>query len=385
MSKRIDYNNDNNIAAADRATIVPNQAPNTAPAAAKSSKMTAGAKVLAIVLIVLAVCAIALLVINLVINSYVSKINTPGGYENEEIIIAPEITDEQVAKAEELKPEGYDEICKDVLINYAEASHAMMSDENVYNFGIYGINKFADSKEKGVASFVAVASFNKNTKKVTYAVFKEEVLTYIPMNVGMGGLKDAYEWGGSALLTKTIKYNFGIDINGYIELDMTSAAKLIDNAGNLKLTDLKDAEVHAAIDSFNAKFKTNIDKPAISNGKAELTGMQAIAYLRADKANSNTIIKVLGDSIFGSGLGGIKESANIVLEGTKTSIKKDDFVAVAKMAMSMLKKADSTVITVGEKTLDKLSFNLANNRIVYCDMAAERELLANTLYGTEQK
>lgn len=44
MSKRIDYNNDNNIAPADRAVIVPNAAPNAAASAAKSSKMTKGAK-----------------------------------------------------------------------------------------------------------------------------------------------------------------------------------------------------------------------------------------------------------------------------------------------------------------------------------------------------
>ncbi len=379
MSKRIDYNNENNIAAADRATINPNKAPNAAPASAKSSKMTAGAKVLAIVLIVLAVCAVALLVINLIVDSYVSKINTPG-YEDAVIQLAPEITDVQVSKAEEMNPEGYEELCMETLLNYAEASHSIKSDKNVYNFAIYGINKFADSNEGGIASFVAVASFNKNTKQVTYAVFKEKVLTYIPM-VGMGGLQDAYEWGGAALLTKTIKHNFGIDINGYIELDMTVATKLIDNAGGLALTGLDGAKVNDAITSYNEKFGTTVESVNVSNNKATLNGLQTLAYLRADYEDSNLVFKALGDTIFKSGFKGVKSGVEIVLDGTKTSIEKDDFVAVGKMALSMLKKAESKVVNVGASTYDQLSFNLANNRVFYCDMVAEREALVNALYS----
>lgn len=375
MSKRIDYNNENNIAVADRATIVPN----AAPVAAKSSKMTLGARIIAVLLIALAICAAALLVVNLVVDAYVSKIGSPN-YEDEVITLAPEITDEQISMAEQLKPEGYEQLCNDALLNYAEASHAIKSDANIYNFAIYGINKFVDSNENGVASFIAIASFNKQTKKVTYAVFKEKVLTYIPM-VGMGGLQDAYEWGGAALLTKTIKHNFGIDINGYIEIDMSSAIKLIDNAGGLALTGANQTKINDAIDSYNVKFGTKEQYPNVVNGTTTLNGAQTLAYLRADYNDSNLVIKALGDTIFKSGLRGIKASVNIILEGTKTSIQKEDFIALAKMALSMLRNADSSVVNVGASTFSQLSFNRHNHRVSYCDMTAEREILVNALYG----
>lgn len=341
--------------------------------------MTKGAKALAIILIVIAACSIALLIGNLILKSYVSKINQ-SHYEDAVIEIAPEITNEQVAKAEELKPEGYEELAMNTLLNYAEASHSIKSDENVINFGIYGINKFADSNENGIATFVAVASFNKTTKKVTYAVFKEMVLTYIPM-VGMGGLQDAYEWGGAALLTKTIKYNFGIDINGYIEVDMTVAANLINNVGGLSVVGMDQGKLTSAIESYNKKFGTSVQYANVSNGKVVLDGYQALAYLRADYEDSNAIFKALGDTVFKSGLKGIKASVNVVLDGTKTSIQKDDFIAVSKMAVAMLKNAESTVVVVGEGTYDVLSFNLQNNRVFYCDMLVERTALVNALYG----
>ena len=84
MSKRIDYNNDNGIAPADRAIIVPNAAPNASVASAKSSKMTKGAKIIAIALIVVAIIAIAIAVVSLIVNSYVAKINSPH-YEDIEL------------------------------------------------------------------------------------------------------------------------------------------------------------------------------------------------------------------------------------------------------------------------------------------------------------
>lgn len=376
MSKRIDYNNDNNIAPADRAVIVPDAAPNAAPAAAKSSKMTNGAKTLAIILIVIAVCAVAILTLTLILNSYISRINNPH-YEDVVIEIAPEITSTNAYDPYLLGLEKFQPIYMDVLLNYAEASHSVKSEENVYNFAIYGINTFA-SNENGLATFIMVASFNKETKKVTYATFKENVLVYIPM-VGVGELQDAYEWGGSALLSKTIKHNYGIDLNGYIEVDMSVASNLIDNAGGLAISGVSQSNVNGAIEKFNERFGTEVQYPNVSNGKTTLNGLQALAYLRADYEDSNIVSKLLGDVVFKSGLKGIKAAVNIVLDGTKTSIQKDDFIAISKMALIALKNAESVSVNVGDGTYTV--FWYANSSVYYCDMEAERAALVNALYG----
>ncbi|MBO5357071.1 MAG: LCP family protein [Clostridia bacterium] len=376
MSKRIDYNNENNVAAADRATIAPNQAPNAAPAAAKSSKMTNGAKILAIVLIVLAVCAIALLVINLIIDSYVSK-TSAGHYEEVEIEIAPEISNMGIYSLDFISGEKYKDAANDVLLNYAEASHSINSSETIYNFTVYGINKFAGA-EKGLATFIMLASFNTETKKVTYVTIEEQILVYIPL-VGVGELRDAYEWGGAALLTKTIKHNFGIDINGYIEIDMSVASALIDSVGGVAVSEINVAEMNEAIDSYNEKFKTEIVYPEVSNGKATLNGMQAIAYLRDGFASSKAVINALGNAIFSNGLKGMTSSFDVIAEGTKISFEKDDLIALAKMSISMLKNTETNTIHVGD---DKTHFYIKNIFSFYMnDAAAERAELVNALYG----
>jgi anionic cell wall polymer biosynthesis LytR-Cps2A-Psr (LCP) family protein len=310
------------------------------------------------------------------LNSYISRINNPH-YEDVVIEIAPEITSTNAYDPYLLGLEKFQPIYMDVLLNYAEASHSVKSEENVYNFAIYGINTFA-SNENGLATFIMVASFNKETKKVTYATFKENVLVYIPM-VGVGELQDAYEWGGSALLSKTIKHNYGIDLNGYIEVDMSVASNLIDNAGGLAISGVSQSNVNGAIEKFNERFGTEVQYPNVSNGKTTLNGLQALAYLRADYEDSNIVSKLLGDVVFKSGLKGIKAAVNIVLDGTKTSIQKDDFIAISKMALIALKNAESVSVNVGDGTYTV--FWYANSSVYYCDMEAERAALVNALYG----
>lgn len=377
MSKRIDYNNDNNIAPADRAVIVPDAAPNSAPATAKSSKMTKGAKTLAIILIVVAVCAIAILALSLIVNSFVSKINTPH-YEDAVIEIAPEISNGGIYTPVFMDSEVYKTAAYDALINYAEASHNIKSDEKIYNFAVYGINTF-ESNEKGLATFIMVASFNSETKKITFASFEEQILVYIPM-VGVGELRDAYEWGGSALLTKTIKYNFGVDINGYIEIDMTMAAELIDSIGGVAVSNITATDIAKAIDSYNKKFNINVTYPDVSNGKATLNGLQAIAYLRSGFNGSSAVLTAMGKAIFGNGLKGMINSFNVICGGTKTSLLKDDLIALAEMSLLMVKNAETSTIHVGA---DKTLFYVTGRDFSFYmnDPVAERTTLVNALYG----
>lgn len=383
MSKRINYNKDENTAPVDRAIIVPHAAPN-AVKRAKSSKMTKGTKALAIVLVILAVIAITFAIIGLIINSYMAKISTTH-YEDvkfDENDLNKDITNVQAQMAEKLNPDGYEDIRIDTLENFAEASHSVMSEEHIINFAIYGINKDTDASG-GVASFVSVVSFNKETKGVSFAVFKEKILVYIPEREKVGGLQDAYEYGGAALLTKTIKYNFAIDINGYIEVNMKVAARLIDEIDGIEIN-ANSTEVDKAIDSYNEHFGKNVEHPKNSGGnKVKLLGEQALAYLRADYANSNDVFKVLGEKVFKSGLSKIIDCAEIIVDETTASIQKEDFIDVIGMAFAMFGDAATKTTTIGESTFKTLSFNNGNNYIFHCNLEEERAILCKAFYNVD--
>ena len=379
MSKRIDYNNDKNIAPADSAVIVPEAAPNAAPAAAKSSKMTSGSKTLAIILIVIAVCSIALLTISLIVNGYVNKISA-GHYEKVEINVAPEIGDMGIYNEPYISNEAYIIEKGNILTNFAEASHSIKDADHIHNFAIYGVNKFADA-ENGLATFIIVASFNTETQKVTYITFVESMLVYIPM-VGVGRIRDAYEFGGAALLTKTIKYNFGFQIDGYIEADMTVTSNFIDELGGITVSKTTTTDVISAIDSYNEKFGTAVEYPNVSNGSAHLNGMQSIAFLRANNENLTQVVQNLGTLIFANGVGGMADAFDFIYNGTKISMERDDLLALAKMSLTMLKNAEATTIYVGEETKYSLYYKGYYAYVINGEL--ERQNLIEAIYGEKE-
>ena len=346
MSKRIMYRRKNaeGMAQSERASIVPN----AAPAVAKTS-MSAGAKLLVILLVVVAVVAIAILALNLVANSFFSKVNTQKPWYEETISVKDSISDMGVYEnADLLASESYAEAYEKVLANYAEASHALRADENVYNFAVYGTNTFGDVTSNTTSAFIMIASYNNTTKKVTYVTFTEDMLVYIPVVAKVGELRDAYEWGGAALLTKTIQHNFAVAINGYVEINLAVAAKLVDNAGGIEVEVADATALNTAIESFNAKFGKTVASATVANGKAKLNGEQALAYSKLGNAETTALVKKLGKTIFQSGIGGMIDAFNVITENAKTAITKDDFNALARVAMTTLKKADAKSISVGD-------------------------------------
>ena len=346
MSKRIMYRRKNaeGMAQSERASIVPN----AAPAVAKTS-MSAGAKLLVILLVVVAVVAIAILALNLVANSFFSKVNTQKPWYEETISVKDSISNMGVYEnADLLASENYAEAYDKVLANYAEASHALRADENVYNFAVYGTNTFGDVTSNTTAAFIMIASYNNTTKKVTYVTFTEDMLVYIPVVAKVGELRDAYEWGGAALLTKTIQHNFAVAINGYVEINLAVAAKLVDNAGGIEVEVADATALNTAIESFNAQFGKTVASATVANGKAKLNGEQALAYSKLGNAETTALVKKLGKTIFQSGIGGMIDAFNVITENAKTAITKDDFNALARVAMTTLKKADAKSISVGD-------------------------------------
>ena len=376
MSKKSVYRRKNtaNIPVAERATIVPN----AAPTVTKSTKLSAWGKVGIAALIVVAVLAIALLIVNIFVGVIKDKF-TGEDYRNEVIYINSRPADEDMDVYGEafMNTDKYKDVYNDVLENYAEASHSIRSNANIYNFAIYGINNFGGGN--GVASLITIVSFDKTTKEVKYFTIEERLLVYIP-EVGMGELKDAYAWSsnGSALLTKTIKQNFGIEINGYIEMNMAAASKLIDKVGGIQI-DANDANaLNNAINKYNERFGKDAAEVKVEGGKATLNGEQSIAYVRENPSELKTIVKKLGSAIFESGIGGLIDAVNIIAEETKSTITGNDFMALVSIALSV-KNASSEIVEIGASSLE--NFWYADFGTLICDYQAEVEFLQTSIYG----
>ncbi|MBO4983949.1 MAG: LCP family protein [Clostridia bacterium] len=334
------------------------------------------------VLIALVVIALILLVINMVINSYFAKVTVFDGeweIDRDKLSQMPIYVNnkEYFSKTEDLH-KAYDA----VLLNYANSASDMKHDENVYTYAIYGVDQFGEASNAN-ADIVMLASVNKDKEHVTYLAFETRMLVYIP-SVGVGPLSDAYLLGGPLLMTDTISQNYGIQVDGFVSLNMSAFVDMIDTFGSISINgdNATVEKINADIVAFNeAKGLAGEDmaQPVkLEGGKIVLNGKQSLAYLRGagdGKANAaNTVLSQITSTIFEKGFGGMKSAMDMALEETTVYVVRDDVGALIEIGTSVFGSIEA--MPVG---------NMEGREAIgpgfICNYEGERIAIVTELYG----
>lgn len=335
-----------------------------------------------ILLIALVVISLILLVINLVINSYFKKVTVFDGaweVDMDKVNSKPIYQDN---KAFFMKNEEYHEAYDQALLNYAQANSDMRTDENVFNYAVYGIDQFGDS-DNASADIIMLVSVNKIDDHVTFLAFETRMLVYIP-TVGVGTLSDAYWLGGPQFLTNTIEQNYGLHIDGFIDLDMTAFVELIDEFGTIEFSANKEflTKLNEDIASFNESKKLTgedaVPKAVLKKDKVYLTGMQTLAYLRkagAQKSSvANSILKQLITMAISHGFGGVKTTLDIALDEMTVSLSRNDVGALITIGLSVLRSIETVPVGNMEGRAEIKGVGIT------CDYEAERAAVISAIY-----
>ncbi len=144
--------------------------------------------------------------------------------------------------------------------------------EEISNVLVIGLDREADGHSR--SDVMIVVSINEKTKKIALTSLLRDTYLTIP-GYPNNRLNASYAFGGVALLQKTIKQNFDIDIDRYITVDFEAFTTIIDILGGieLELTEQDCKNVFAGQ-----------DKPA---GKYLLTAEQALHYARWRKGSDD--------------------------------------------------------------------------------------------------
>lgn len=375
VSKRINERRANsaNVPEEQRATIA------TDGTATKTKNSFLSGFIL-VVAILVALITFVLFAANGVISLYYSKVNT-GSYNEGEITVTNKIEDMYPYEIEDAK---FSDMKDKVIANFNTASKNIKVDENVLNYVIVGVDKLTDDASAGHADVIVVASVNKNTNEITYAKLNSRVLTYIPDVEKVGPMQDAYEWGGAALLAKTVSQNMGIGINGYVEINIKGFADVVDKVGGitLALSDSEIANVNAAISELKDRFGMNgITDVAMEDGRVHLNGDQALAYLRGTSLDgrNDAIMRVLSKATkaaISQGFGGVKGLADALTASAATSATREDVASMFQLALEALDKTGVETIVFGKDVVDSFRGSLYT-----VDYAAERAAMVSALYG----
>lgn len=231
-----------------------------------------------------------------------------------------------------------------------------------------------------------LCTLNKDTKTLTMSSFLRDLYVQIPGQKPFR-INSSYSIGGMELLDKTLEVNFGVKVDGNIEVDFVSFMELIDLMGGLEM-ELTAEEAAYLNRRGNWDVQNNAGTWELVEGVNHLTGSQALAYSR---------IREIGDDF------GRTERQRKVLTKLVDMVKDLSMLELNKLLYTMVElvttdMSDSQITNLVLQVFPLLSeleikqqripvyghytnAVIDGNAVLIPDLAAIRKVLAETMAG----
>ena len=151
-----------------------------------------------------------------------------------------------------------------------EPTEPEVKEDNVINILLVGQDRRPGEGRARSDSMILV-SFNTKAKVITLTSFMRDSYVQIP-GYKPHKLNHSFQYGGFGLLNETLKVNFGVEVDGKVEVDFKSFEKLIDLMGGVELT-LTEPEASYLYNGSGKKFD-------VVPGLNRLSGEEALMYAR---------------------------------------------------------------------------------------------------------
>jgi LCP family protein required for cell wall assembly len=153
----------------------------------------------------------------------------------------------------------------------------MMEDDDVKNILLIGQDR-REGEERQRSDSMILCSINTKTKKIVLTSFMRDLYVQIP-GYSNNRINSVYMFGGMKLLDKVIENNFGIKIDGNVEVDFDGFINALTVVGNLDvaLTAEEAWYLNGGNWSDQGTDSTGWD---LQEGVNALTPDQALAYTR---------------------------------------------------------------------------------------------------------
>lgn len=127
-----------------------------------------------------------------------------------------------------------------------------------------------DGETRARSDSIVLCSFHLEQDKITATSFLRDLYVQIPGHRG-NRINAAYALGGMDLMEDTFAENFGIPIEGCIEVDFSQFSQLVDLRGGVAIR-LRQDEAEL--------LNRTVDGASLSAGLQTLNGQEALAYAR---------------------------------------------------------------------------------------------------------
>lgn len=222
-----------------------------------------------------------------------------------------------------------------------------------------------------------LCTFNKAEGTLTMTSFLRDLWVEIP-GYGNNRINAAYSAGGMPLLDRTLEKNFGIHVDGNIEVDFEQFAGIIDLLGGVEI-ELRQDEANLINRSCGS---------SLSAGTQMLGGQEALTYARIRKLDADSdfsrtnrqrkVLDALIRKFRGSGVGTMLSLLDEVLPMITTDMTQSRILALAAEVFPVLPElrvVSQRIPADGEYTFGTIS----GMSVIQADMDAARRLLEETL------
>lgn len=254
------------------------------PSAAPKKKGTLK-KSLRIVLIVLAAVVLCAVVAGAIyFENLLSLINRA----DDEVLET--MSDEQYqALMEAMKetiPEGYEGAVMDAGdVDWGEEAETIENSDDIINILLIGQDR-REGQGRSRSDTIILVTVNKPAKTLTLTSFMRDLYVQIPGR-NDNRINVPYVLGGMKLLDSTLQRNFGVNVDGNIEVDFFGFIDIVELMGGIEI-ELTEAEANYMNENFSWDVDDGSDKNwNLTAGVQKLTGSQALSYARMRKVGNS--------------------------------------------------------------------------------------------------
>ena len=288
----------------------------------------------------------------------------------------PEATVQSAAAAPSTPAEGLKDFLDPRDVNWQQLGADLTKKErDVVNILLIGEDR-RENESVARSDSMILCTFNKTSGTLTLTSFLRDLYVPIPGR-GSDRINAAYAYGGAPLLKKTLVENFGVTIDGAVEVDFSQFAEVIDALGGVEITLRADETEVVNMETGSA----------LEAGTHILSGSQALAYARIRSLDSDgdfsrtnrqrTLLSALINSYKTAGFSTIVGLLQNILPMISTDMTESRLLLLAMELFPLISdlKVSSQSIPAPGTYADKTINGMA---VLVADMDAARQLLRET-------
>jgi LCP family protein required for cell wall assembly len=322
----------------------------------------------------LAVVLIVMIFVTAYANHYLGQLN----YIPDDTTLSSDAIESIEADLTETMPSDYTgPTMEPTIVTQPEDDEppVIIQHKNLINFLLVGQDRRPGEGRQRSDSMIVV-SVNTKDKTITLTSFMRDMYVYIP-GYKANKMNAAYARGGFPMLCETLMTNFGMAIDGCVEVDFEGFTSVIDLVGGVDIN-LTAKEVKYLNDGYGWNLKV---------GMNHLNGAQALGYSR-DRANGNdyarterqrTVLMEVFKKCKNMSLVELQGMLNQVLPLISTNMTKKEITNYLIDLFPMISGAQMNTLRIPANGTYKSAFISGAGSCLVPDLEKNRDLLAETL------